>query len=119
MLMAASATAGCSSTDRSVALAKQEVTSIPAGEAAAVSAPMLAEAMLRAGFKKEEVIEYGPEVRNALATSGGAQVRKGHVTEALFAIHSDSLYVTSRARGTFVQPITKPGEAADDSEQRR
>jgi hypothetical protein len=99
------AVAGCSSLDRSVALAKQDVTQIAVGEAAAVPALLLAKVMLRAGFEEEAVLRYGPSIRNALATSGGAQVRMGHVTEALFAVHSERLYVTSRQRGTFVEPI--------------
>jgi hypothetical protein len=36
---------------------------------------------------------------------GGAQVRTGRIVEAMFAIHGDQLYVTSRTRGTFVQPL--------------
>lgn len=81
------------------------VLAIPVGEAAEVSAADLAQAMVRAGFSREEILKHGPAVRNSLATSGGAQVRDGKVIGALFSIHAGQLYVTSRTRGTFVQPL--------------
>jgi hypothetical protein len=99
------ALSGCASIDRSIALTKQSVIPITVGEVTAVSAHDLAEAMLRAGFSREQILRDGPAVRNALATSGGAQLRSGKLVEALFAVHGDRLYVTSRTRGTFVQPL--------------
>ena len=105
MISASLALSGCASIDRSVALTQQSVTPITAGDAAAISAHDLAEAMLRAGFTPEQILRDGPAVRNVLATSGGAQLRSGKLIEALFAVHGDRLYVTSRTRGTFVQPL--------------
>jgi hypothetical protein len=95
----------CASMDRSVALSEAAVVPITAGEAADVPASALAEAMLRAGFTPEEIIRNGPALHNALATSGGAQVRQARVVSAVFAIHADALYVTSRTRGTFMLPL--------------
>lgn len=99
------ALSGCAAIDRSVALTKESVIPITAGDAVAISAHDLAEAMLRAGFTREQILRDGPAVRNALATSGGAQLRFGNLVEALLAVHGDRLYVTSRLRGTFVQPL--------------
>lgn len=99
------ALSGCATIDRSVALTEESVIPISVGDAVAVSAHDLAEAMLRAGFTREQILLDGPAVRNALATSGGAQVRSGKLVDALFAVHGDRLYVTSRLRGTFVQPL--------------
>jgi hypothetical protein len=100
--------AGCAAPmmDRSLTLAHQTVTPVTVGEATSVEARDLADAMLRAGFSPEQILADGPAVRNALATSGGAQVRYGKVAEAIFAIHGDDLYITSRTRGTFVVPLT-------------
>lgn len=92
--------------DENVAMTEDQVIAITAGEVAEVSALDLAEAMLRAGFTREQILEHGAAVRNALARSGGAQVRDGKMVAALFSIHSGQLYVTSRARGTFVQPLS-------------
>lgn len=105
VMAAALALSGCATIDRSVALTKQVVTPITVGDAAPISAHDIAEAMLRAGFTREQILLDGPAVRNALATSGGAQLRSGKLVEALFAVHGDRLYVTSRTRGTFVQPL--------------
>ena len=99
--------AGCASVDKNIAMTTEPVTSIVAGDATEVSAQDLAEAMLRAGFTREQILKHGPVVRQALATSGGAQVRDGKVIGALFSIHSGQLYVTSRSRGTFMQPLNR------------
>lgn len=96
---------GCATMDRSIAIAEQRVTPITLEDSADVSAYDLAEAMLMAGFTPDQILKDGPAIRNALATSGGAQVRYNHVAEALFAIHGQELYVTSRTRGTFTQPL--------------
>lgn len=96
---------GCATLDRSIAIAEQVVTPITLEDPADVSAYDLAEAMLMAGFSPEQIVRDGPAVRNALATSGGAQVRYNHMAEALFAVHGQELYVTSRTRGTFTQPL--------------
>lgn len=92
---------GCASMDATVALTQQVVTPMATGEAADVLADDLALAMIRAGFSREEVLEYGPALRNALATSGSAQMRNGGQVSALFAVFGDQLYVSSRTRGTF------------------
>ena len=81
------------------------VSAIVVGDATEVSAYDLAQAMLRAGFTRDQILKQGPAVRLALATSGGAQVRDGKVVGALFSVHENQLYVTSRSRGTFVQPL--------------
>jgi len=78
---------------------------ITVGQVTAVKAYDLAAAMRRAGFSDEEIIQHGPVVRNALATSGGAQIRRGKEVSAVFSVFSEKLYVTSRTRGTFVQEL--------------
>lgn len=97
--------AGCASVDRNIATTQQAVTPVPVGEAEDVPASDLALALLRAGFTREDILEHGPALHTALATSGGAQFRRDRVVEAVLAVHSSRLYVTSRTRGTFVLPI--------------
>lgn len=106
VLIAVIGESGCATMDRSVALAEQAVTPIIAGSPRVISAYDLADAMLRAGFTHEQVLADGPAIRTALATSGGAQVRYGKVTSALFAIEGDLLYITSVERGTFTLSLT-------------
>ncbi len=81
---------------------------IPVGETAAVTAIDLARAMLTAGFTPDQVLDYGPETRNALATYGGAEIRQDGLVSAIFSVRDNYIYVTSRSRGTFVQPMTGP-----------
>lgn len=106
-ILVALALAGCSTTgmDRSVVLATEPVTAISVGDQTMVPAYDLADAMLRAGFSREEVLQHGPAIHSALATSGGAQVRQGKAVSAIFAVYGERLYVTSLARGTFVIPL--------------
>jgi hypothetical protein len=96
---------GCVSADPNIVMTQEAVTSIPVGESTAVSAYDLAAAMVRAGFSRDQILKDGPAVRNALATSGGAQIRDGKFVSALFSVHAGRLYVTSRTRGTFVQDL--------------
>lgn len=95
----------CSSIDRNVAMTTETVSPIASGEPADVSAAVLAEAMIRAGFSPDFILEHGPAIRNALASSGGVRVRDKGVIAALMSIQADRLYVTSRERGTFVQSL--------------
>lgn len=99
------ALSGCMTVDQSVALATQPVTAVAIGDANKVSAYDLASAMLQAGFSQDDILRYGPDVDDALATAGGAQVRQDKMVSALFAVHGNRLYVTSRTRGTFVVPL--------------
>lgn len=101
------AVTGCATTggDPAVALATDTVIPVSVGEARFVPAYNLADAMLRAGFGRDEILKYGPTVHNALATSGGAQVRQGKQVSAIFAVYGNRLYVTSLSRGTFTQDL--------------
>jgi hypothetical protein len=100
------ALAACTTVDENITRTTETVTAITVGEATEVSALDLAQAMLKAGFTREQILQHGAAVRNALAKSGGAQVRDGKMVGALFSIHSGQLYVTSRSRGTFMQPLS-------------
>jgi hypothetical protein len=96
---------GCVGTDRSVTLAEAKVAAIPAGDSRFVPADVLAKAMLEAGFTQDQILKDGPDVASQLARVGGAQIRYGKITAALFAIHGDTLYVSSSTHGTFTVPL--------------
>jgi hypothetical protein len=104
-LAAALMLAGCSAMDHNLVRMEEQVTPITVGEAAAVPAPVLAAAMLKAGFTDDQILRKGVAVRDALATSGGAQVRTNDIVLARFSVHEGVLYVTSRTRGTFKMPL--------------
>ena len=58
-------------------------------------------AMRRAGFTDEQIVELGPAVRNALAVQGGARIRGGRFTDALFIASNGDLYGASKEHGSF------------------
>lgn len=91
--------------DSNIPLTSQPVTALVVGDSADVSAVVLASAMIKAGFTDEQILREGPSVRNALATSGGAQVRDEESILALFSVKDGLLYVSSRERGTFTMRI--------------
>lgn len=106
ILVAALTACASMSSTANIKMTQQQVTPITVGDAASVSAYVLAGAMLRAGFSGDEILKRGPSVRNALATSGGAQVRDGNMVLALFSVHGDLLYISSRTRGTFTMRLS-------------
>jgi len=61
--------------------------------------------MLQAGFTADEVLKYGPKVRNAVAAAGGAQINDGKAARAIFSIQNDQLIVSSRETGTFIRKL--------------
>lgn len=58
--------------------------------------------MRRAGFSDDQILEYGPAIRNNLAQSGAVQVRVGKKVEVIFAIKNESVYIVTRLRGNFI-----------------
>lgn len=91
--------------DFNVARIDAPVVPVTVGETAQLSAPTVAEAMLRAGFTADEILANGPALRNAISTTGGAQVRRGTSVAALFSVSEGYLYVASQTSGTFSMPL--------------
>lgn len=90
------ALAGCATADQSF------VEPFSAGnERLDLNAEDVVHAMRRAGFNDEQILEHGPELRNALAAEGGARLRARAFTEALFIAENGALYGASRQRGSF------------------
>ncbi|MHC4508971.1 MAG: hypothetical protein ACYTAO_08430 [Planctomycetota bacterium] len=64
--------------------------------------------MGRAGFSDQQILEYGPDVRDGLAQSGAVQVRINNKVEAVFAINrdrGDCVYISTRLRGNFIYNV--------------
>jgi hypothetical protein len=74
-------------------------------EVAALNAEDTVRVMLRAGFSESQILQLGTDLRNELARSGAAQINVGDKVEAIFAVDSDYLYVTSRLRGSFIYDL--------------
>jgi hypothetical protein len=97
--------AGCTGADHSIDLTEEAVAPMPSGDQIAVSAVDMAKAMLQAGFTDTQILQDGPAIQAALATSGGAQIRNGTLVVALFVVHGNSLFVATGTHGSFTLPL--------------
>ena len=71
--------------------------------------------MRRAGFSDQQILEYGPELRDGLAQSGAVQVRINKKVEAVFAVNQDQgdcVYISTRLRGNFIYNVSSGGVGA-------
>lgn len=96
---------GCASMDSNVARLEADVQSISVGEPHAISARDLAAAMVQAGFSGEDILKYGPSVRNAIGSAGGAQINKDQFAHAILTVQDGKLYVSSRDGGMFLREL--------------
>ena len=97
LLLPAFLPAGCATTPP-----RGRVDPLPSQQVIALSSDDIVRVMRRAGFSDEQIIEFGTDVRNALASTGASQVRVGKKVEAIFAVDGDCLHGTSRLRGSFI-----------------
>ena len=72
------------------------------GDVVALSANDIVSVMRKAGFSNEQTLELGTDLRNALASSGAAQIQVGKVVETIFAVRGNYLHVSSYRRGSFI-----------------
>ena len=91
--------AGCANT-------QTRVDPLPSHQVVALSSDNIVHVMRRAGFSDEQILEFGTDVRNGLASSGAAQVRVGDKVEAIFAVEGQYLHGTSRLRGSFIYDLS-------------
>lgn len=96
----------CTTTDVNVARFERAVSPIQTDETADVPALVLARAMAETGFSREDILEYGPAIRNAIARSGGAQITNGSNTLAMVSVMDGRLFIVSNENGTAVIPIS-------------
>jgi len=82
-----------------IALSNQDVVALGADD--------LVQVMRRAGFSDEQILKLGTELRNALLYSGAAQVKLRDKVEAVFAVHGDYVFITTRLRGSFIYDVKR------------
>jgi hypothetical protein len=56
----------------------------------------------RAGFTNQEILEIGPQVRDAVAASGGVSITFNGKVQAILAAENGLLYITAAGRGTYM-----------------
>ena len=83
------------------------VVPLPNKHVLALSSDDIVQIMSRAGFTQEQIVEIGPQLRSGLLNAGAVQVRVGDYVEAIFAVQGDSVYISTRLRGTFIYNIKR------------
>jgi len=76
---------------------------------AALSADDIIQVMRRAGFSDQQILALGTQLRNAILYSGAAQAKLRDKVEAVFAVHGDYVFITTRLRGSFIYDVKKHG----------
>ncbi len=62
--------------------------------------------MLKIGFAEDQILALGENLRNALATQGAAEVRRGKEVGAIFAAYqNDTIFISTRRGGTYIYDV--------------
>jgi hypothetical protein len=78
-------------------LANQDVADLSADDIVII--------MKSAGFSDDEILDLGTDLRNALSSSGLAQIQSGKSVEAIFAVKQNYLHISSQRKGSFIFDI--------------
>ena len=64
--------------------------------------------MLHVGFSEKQTFELGENLRDALASAGAAEVRRGKEVQAIFAVYeNDCIFITVRTGATYIYEVRK------------
>lgn len=82
---------------------------IPLGnqDVVVLNADDVVQVMRRAGFSDQQVLELGTDLRSALLHAGAAQIKLRDKVEAVFAVHGDYVFITTRLRGSFIYDVKR------------
>ena len=115
LLLVSGAVVGCESTPatesrdlRVVPFANRYVTALDASQTV--------ELMRRAGFSRDQILEHGTDLRNALAVHGGGRIHQGHRVRAIFAVHEHHLYVSTDTGAAFIYELETPEPSSGNDE---
>jgi hypothetical protein len=61
--------------------------------------------MRQAGFSDDDILKFGTDVRNALATHGAARVEMSDLVRAIFIAKKDAIYVTTSTGKNFIYHV--------------
>lgn len=101
LLLLALGVIGCGGSNKS----RIQVIPLSSRNVLELNADDVVRVMRRAGFSDQQILEYGPDLRDGLAQLGAVQVKVGDKVEAVFAInldHGPCVYITTRLRGSFI-----------------
>lgn len=83
------------------------LTLVPfAGSSAAnMSARQVLEVGSRVGLDREQILEYGPPLRNAIAEYGACRFYKNQRVHMIMAVQNKKLYVSMHTGATFIYDL--------------
>jgi len=73
-----------------------EVTPFDGEHVAELSADQVVDLMIRSSFGREEILDLGVDLRDALALHGGAKIRNDKFTAAIFLVQDGFVFATVR-----------------------
>ncbi|MEJ2647972.1 MAG: hypothetical protein P8016_06140 [Sedimentisphaerales bacterium] len=82
-----------------------QVVPVPNRDVLVLDANEVVQILRAAGFSNEQILEYGPSIRDGLARSGAVRILINKVVEAGFAVKGDDVYISTRSRGYFIYNI--------------
>ena len=92
--------AGCASMR-----AARTITPLSNRDNAELTAEQVIDVMRLAGYRDSEIVDLGPYLRDALASSGAARVEMGDRVDAMFVVEFDRIYVSTHTHGTFIYDL--------------
>lgn len=85
--------------------AKVEIVPVPNQDVIVLNAEETIQILRAAGFSDNQILEYGPAIREGLAKSGAVRILIDKVVEAGLATKGDDIYISTRSRGYFIYNI--------------
>ena len=82
-----------------------QIITVPSQDVLLLNADQIIQILGRTGFSRNQIVEYGPTIREGLARSGRVEVKVNNKTEAAFAIKGNEVYISSLSRGYFIYNI--------------
>jgi hypothetical protein len=70
-----------------------------------LSADQVVAIMREAGFSDKEILKYGRELRNALASQGGAKIMSSRYTEAIVIVQPGYICIVRRGSREILFPL--------------
>ena len=104
ILILALSMAGCTPTTTSYS---SELRIVPLSNRSTfnLNAESIIQMMRRVGFTDEQIRELGADLHDSLSQAGAARIEINNMVEAIFAIHDDCVYISTRSRGSFVYNV--------------
>ncbi len=116
LALVSSGVVGCAQIGRFTSSIGRRLSGKPAGfeivplgnqDVVVLNADDVIQVMRRAGFSDQQILELGTSLRNALLHAGAAQVKLRDKVEAVFAVHGDYVFITTRLRGSFIYDVNR------------